>query len=134
VIGFEFRASCFLERHSIMSATFPALFFISHFSVRVLCVLVQDWYWVAIFLPMASQVARIITTQCTGWDGTSPTFFSSWPRTMILLISAYTVSGITGVSHCAWPLIEYFNNRTYELPWEFLWNVSAGNAPSEFLV
>jgi hypothetical protein len=44
------------------------------------------------------------------WKTVSKTFCPGWPQTTILLISAFQVVRITGVSHCAWPM--YF---LYEL-------------------
>jgi hypothetical protein len=43
-----------------------------------------------------------------GWDGISLTFFLGFPQTTVLLICTSKVTGITGVSHRAWPYVQYF--------------------------
>jgi hypothetical protein len=46
-----------------------------------------------------------------GQDGILLTFCLGWPQTVIVLISASQVSGITVVNHCAWLSFFFFLNN-----------------------
>jgi hypothetical protein len=91
IMGFEFRASYLLGRHTVGSDTsalgprpssnhnsptsgFPYIW--DH----------RQWYH----------------TWLTGWDGVSLTFLPDWPWTSVL-ISAYKVAGIVNMNQHAWP-------------------------------
>jgi hypothetical protein len=102
-LAFELRALHLLSRHSTAWATPPTLF-----TLRVLETESR-------FLPRLawSVVLRFYASHCNWddkwapphpavfhWDGVLRTFCPGWPGTSILLISAFGVARITGVSHC----------------------------------
>jgi hypothetical protein len=58
ILGFDFRASHFLGRHSTWVIP-PALFCIGCFQDRVSWTICQGWLWTVVLLISASWVARL---------------------------------------------------------------------------
>jgi hypothetical protein len=108
----QYWSLCLLDRHSTTWALPPALFtFVIFQIVTSFC------------HGLGSDGDPPPSTSCTAgitdvhyharlfdYDWVSLTFCSGWTQTIILLISAFWVAGITGVSHCSQTYFYVFVN------------------------
>jgi hypothetical protein len=104
--GFEFEASPLLSKCSATWATPPFFFaFRSFFRYSLMLF--------ALGQPLSVILLPLLPTTCdyqawTTMSGLANFFFFlvlGWPQTMILLLFASQVSGITSMGHCAWTKI-----------------------------
>jgi hypothetical protein len=117
--GFEVRALCLLSRCSTTWDT-PHPFLI-YFSDRVSYFL--PWLiWTAILLfvlPVYLELQMCTTMPRFFVEMGSLIFCPGWPQTMIFPGSAFWVTGITGMSHCAQPNLIIFMNYFQECFFSF---------------
>jgi hypothetical protein len=101
-LEFELRVSCLQSWCSTIQTYFQHLFLYFSFQIGS-CVnlpTIGFQLWSSFLcLPHSQDYRFTPTCLLTCWDGISLTFCLGWHWTMILLIAASWVAGITGVSH-----------------------------------
>jgi hypothetical protein len=107
ILGFELRASHLLGRHSKHLSLSPALFCFSYFSGRVLCFCPGPASGSNPLIYGLASGWQETTTWLIDWDGGLTNFCPGYAQTLILLIFASQVGGITAMSHHAQPRFIY---------------------------